>query len=102
MIERLWWAPGIQPGSTHHRSSKPCSAMTLPFLLKKDPEGLFWSNDNPAGTTPVTKYFQAHAQSWQDSNFACSDGLSLSPPLPCAQAQQKPNFPGGACLGSRL
>ena len=28
--------------------------------------------------------------------------VSLSPPLPCAQAQQKPNLPGGACLGSRL
>ena len=21
MIEQLWWAPGIQPGSTHHTSS---------------------------------------------------------------------------------
>ena len=21
MIERLWWAPGIQPGSTHHKEN---------------------------------------------------------------------------------
>ena len=44
-----------------HGPQSPSLAMTLPFLLKKDPEGLFWSNDNPAGTTPVAKYFQAHA-----------------------------------------
>ena len=22
MIERLWWAPGIQPGSTHHNRKR--------------------------------------------------------------------------------
>ena len=44
-----------------HMVLKAILSNDSPILAQEDLEGLFWSNDNPAGTTPVAKYFQAHA-----------------------------------------
>ena len=44
MIERLWWAPGVQPGSTHHTwlSPFPHVPATL-YEAGHAPSGTFWS-----------------------------------------------------------
>ena len=36
MIEQLWWSPGIQPGSTHHKTvetGQVCAVQVYKFIF---------------------------------------------------------------------
>ena len=67
-MERLWWAPGVQPGSTHHISRAAIASYTLGLKIKRIEKLLFWQDVgvlySKLNYNKICSYFNCYSSSY--------------------------------------